>query len=215
MPSPQLVYFADPMCSWCWGFSPTIEAIAAEYGASLPIRVIVGGLRPGTTKAMDAAARATSRGHWERVHEASGQPFDFAFFDRKHFVYDTEPAARAVVVMRGRDEALALPFHARVQRAFYAENRDVTDADVLAELAAEFGYTAAAFGEAFDSDRAREETQGDFRIAQSTGITGFPTLIAGYGDERPWTLITQGFQPKDRILPVVEEWLEGVALPSA
>jgi hypothetical protein len=24
----QLVYFADPMCSWCYGFSPVIAAIA-------------------------------------------------------------------------------------------------------------------------------------------------------------------------------------------
>ena len=26
----HFIYFADPMCSWCWGFAPVIEKIAAE-----------------------------------------------------------------------------------------------------------------------------------------------------------------------------------------
>jgi len=38
----------------------------------------------------------------ERVRDASGQPFDFDFFARERFVYDTEAAARAAVVMRRR-----------------------------------------------------------------------------------------------------------------
>ncbi|MDB5418474.1 MAG: dithiol-disulfide isomerase, partial [Phenylobacterium sp.] len=27
MDEPHLIYFADPMCSWCYGFSPVIEEI--------------------------------------------------------------------------------------------------------------------------------------------------------------------------------------------
>src|SRR3712207_1860168 len=100
MVGPHLVYVADPMCSWCWGFSPVIDAIRHRFADALPIRLIMGGLRPGTTKVMDAAAKRTIRTHWEHVQEASGQPFDFGFLDRDGFVYDTEPAAKAVVVVR-------------------------------------------------------------------------------------------------------------------
>ena len=28
---PILWYFADPMCSWCWGFSPVISEIKKSY----------------------------------------------------------------------------------------------------------------------------------------------------------------------------------------
>ena len=52
MRQPHLVYFADPMCSWCWGFAPVINAIRGRYGERLPVRLIVGGLRPGTTEPM-------------------------------------------------------------------------------------------------------------------------------------------------------------------
>ena len=27
MDGPHLIYFSDPMCSWCYGFSPVIEQV--------------------------------------------------------------------------------------------------------------------------------------------------------------------------------------------
>lgn len=122
----HLVYFADPMCSWCWGFSPVIEAIRERYGESLPARLVMGGLRPGTRVPMDDASKASARSHWEHVHAASDQPFDFGFFGRKGFVYDTEPASRAVVLARRGGQARGFAYLRRVHAAFYAEDRDVT-----------------------------------------------------------------------------------------
>ena len=207
MATPQLIYFADAMCSWCYGFAPVMDALQAEFGEALPIQLINGGLRPGTTKPMDAEAKAKTRGHWQHVHEASGQPFDFAFFDREGFVYDTEPAARAVVLVRDRDGAQALPFFKRVQSAFYAENRDVTAPEVLADLAAGFGFGREAFLAAHATEEARTEAWTDFTVAQRTGVTGFPTLIAGTGQQDGWSLITQGYQPEARVLSTVAQWL--------
>ena len=40
MDGPHLIYFSDPMCSWCYGFSPVIEKIRGAYGNALPIRSI-------------------------------------------------------------------------------------------------------------------------------------------------------------------------------
>jgi putative protein-disulfide isomerase len=206
MAAPHLVYFADPMCSWCWGFSPVISAIGERFGAALPIRLVLGGLRPWTTKPMDGNARASTRSHWEHVHEASGQTFDFAFFDRASFVYDTEPACRAVVVMRRRGMADALAGLHRIHTAFYAENRDVTDAVTLTSIAAQLGFDPVEFRAEFDADSARDETRADFALAQEVGVGGFPTVLAG-DDPGHYALVTQGFQPAERILPALETWL--------
>ena len=207
MKGPHLVYIADPMCSWCWGFSPAIDAIQARFGTDLPIRLLLGGLRPGTDTEMDASDRADVRTHWEHVREASGQTFDFGFFDRARFVYDTEPASRAVVVMRRRGMDVGLAALKRIQSAFYAENQDVTDGDTLAALAAELGLDAAAFHADFEDESARHETRADFAIAQNAGVRGFPTLIAGIGDDGRYALVTNGFQPAVRIIPALEHWL--------
>jgi putative protein-disulfide isomerase len=214
MHKPHLVYFADPMCSWCWGFSPVIEAISEQFGTSLPIRLVMGGLRPWTKSPMTAHDRADVRNHWEHVHEASGQPFDLAFFDRERFVYDTEPPSRAVVVLRRRGMETGLAALRRIHRAFYAENRDVTDTDTLAALAAELGVDATTFRDEFGSEAAMEETHSDFAIAQSAGIRGFPTLIASEGDDNQYSLVTHGFQPEGRILPAVERWFGKTAAMS-
>ena len=205
--APHLVYFADPMCSWCWGFSPVIEEIEATFGDDLPIRLIAGGLRPGTGEPMNEAQKAEIRHHWEHVNEASGQPFDYRFFERDGFVYDTEPACRAVVVLRRQGMAAALAGLRRIHMAFYAENRDVTREDVLTALAAELGHPSETFSEAFNSEPVKEETQQDFALTQSTGVGGFPTLIAGSGRDNQYALVTQGFQKADQILPALERWL--------
>ncbi|MCA0422184.1 MAG: DsbA family protein [Proteobacteria bacterium] len=228
-PSPRLIAFVDPMCSWCYGFSPVLRAITKTYGATLPIALIMGGLRPGTTRAMTDDDKVKIRGHWEHVAAASGQPFDYGFFQRDGFVYDTDPAARAVVLMRGAIENLisakaedpvdvahgagfprphlALDFLEAIQRAFYAENRDVTQIGVLAEIASHFGVNEPAFMKAMASEAARNETWTDYGISQRTGATGFPTLIAGYGDERPWVLVTKGYQPAEAVLANLAGWL--------
>ncbi|HYG88513.1 MAG TPA: DsbA family protein [Azospirillum sp.] len=207
MVGPHLVYVADPMCSWCWGFAPVIEAIRRRFADALPIRVMMGGLRPQTTKPMDGAAKQSTRTHWERVHEASGQPFDLAFFDREGFVYDTDPAARAVVVVRRSGMERALDYLHLVQAAFYAGNQDVTDEAVLADLAHRVGVDRDGFVNAFRSEDAKQETWRDYGISQQAGITGFPTLIAGDGGSTPYIAVTRGYQPADRILPLLEQWL--------
>lgn len=202
----QLIYFADPMCSWCWGFSPAMDDVADRFGDRLPIRLILGGLRPGTTDAMDAESKQMIRGHWEHVREASGQPFDFAFFDREGFVYDTEPACRAVVAARRLDPAAAMPMLKRLHRAFYAENADVTDRAVLCELAEEAGLDRAAFEAAFDAPETAEETRTDFAIAYHSGVTGFPTLIVG-SEADGYAAVSRGYQAAGRIEALIEGWL--------
>lgn len=205
MPGPHLVYFADPMCSWCWGFSPAIAAIEHQQ-PDLPIRLILGGLRPYTTEPMDPETLAQRRAGWQRVAAASGQTFDYRFFDREKFIYDTEPASRAAVVIRRRSMADALEALRRLQSAFYAENRDVTQTEVLADIAEAMGFDRAAFVADFDSDAARAETRQDFAISQQAGVTGFPTLIAGDGTDNRYQLVTNGFQPAPAVAQAVAAW---------
>jgi putative protein-disulfide isomerase len=141
------------------------------------------------------------------VHQASGQPFDFAFFQREGFVYDTEPACRAVVVIRKRSMTDALAALRRIHRAFYAQNRDVTKADTLADIAAELGWSREEFLADFASAWAVTETQQDFALTQQAGVSGFPTLIAGNDTDQSHVLITHGFQRADLVEATLDKWL--------
>ena len=205
-PALQMVYFADPMCSWCYGFSPVIAALAERFENRLPLRMVMGGLRAGNTAPMTAEDRSYIRNAWTRVGAATGQPFDMTFFDRESFTYDTEPACRALVTARRLLPRLALAFMARAQRAFYAENRDMTAADEIAAVAEETGFDRQQFRAAFAAAETANETFRDFLTAQELGIRGFPTLIAG-SEGKGYALLTNGYRPLDDLVEPLERWL--------
>jgi len=203
---PHLLYFADPMCSWCYGFSPVITALADEFRNHLPLRVVMGGLRPGNTQPMRDKDRDYIRSAWTSVAVASGQPFDYSFLDRQTFVYDTEPACRAVVVTRNTAPNSTLTMKSAVSQAFYANNRDVTDIDVLSDIAAEQGQDRDYFKQQMLSPEIRNETFRDFLFSQQSGVEGFPCLLVG-NEESGYVLVTHGFRPLDGLSDAIRNWL--------
>jgi len=207
METPHLIYFADPMCSWCYGFSPVIGQIRQAFGRSLPIQLVMGGLRPGTDTPTTDKARAELVGHWGHVHEATGLPFDGAVLERPGFLYDTDPAARAVVRVRREDPEKALVYLTRVQQAFYAQNQDVTKPTTLADLAAELGIDREAFLADFEAEDLKHETWADYGTSQRAGVTGFPTLVAGPSADGTYGVVTRGYQPAEQVLPVLHRWM--------
>jgi putative protein-disulfide isomerase len=211
MTTPHLIYFSDPMCSWCYGFSPVIEQIRSTFGRALPIRIVMGGLRPGTETAMTEEAKLEVGEHWVHVHEATGLPFNGAGMSAPGFVYDTDPAARAVVVARREGEEMAAAFLARTQRAFYGEGRDVTRSDTLGEIADELGFDVEPFLTAWSGEDAKQETWRDYAISQRAGVTGFPTLVAGPNEQGVYGVVTRGYAPGEQVLGVLKEWLERIA----
>ncbi|MFO1172683.1 MAG: DsbA family protein [Hyphomicrobiaceae bacterium] len=202
----HLIYIADPMCSWCWGFSPVITALEDQFRGRLPVSLLMGGLRPYTAEPMPDKDRSMIREHWEHVAARTGQPFDYAFFDRPEFVYDTEPASRAVVTAQALRPGSGLDMLKAVQRGFYAENRDVTDEDVLAEIAVEEGFEAEMFAAALASDEARAATREGFATSQNAGIRGFPALLAG-DPSTGYGIVTNGYQPLESLAEPLEQWL--------
>jgi len=201
-----LIYFADPMCSWCWGFQPVMSKIRERVDGLAETVIFVGGLRPFTDHAMTEKDKSYVRNHWNHVFEASGQPFDSAFFERENFVYDTEPACRAVVAARRMDEGKSHAMLDRLHRAFYAECQDTTDPEVIANLATEIGLDRDAYKVAFEDESSRQETLAEFQYTQRSQINGFPTLVGVTEGRRPVAL-TMGFRPWEAMEPIVESWL--------
>ncbi|MCH9684234.1 MAG: DsbA family protein [Deltaproteobacteria bacterium] len=193
----QLLYFADPMCSWCWGFAPVINRIAAALDDTLPVQVVLGGLAPGATEPLSAPTKIEFRHYWEEVGRKTGQPFDFGFFERDAFVYDTEPACRAVATVRRLNPGVTLRYLTRLHEAFHAEGANVTDPWVLRALAAEVGVDGDEFATCVDQVETHEVTRADFALSRELGVRGFPTLLL-IGAEQP-CVVTQGYKTYDEV----------------
>jgi len=190
----QLRYFADPLCSWCYGFGPELAKLLASQPQHT-LALVMGGLRPFNREPMTTAFRTMLREHWVHVATASGLPFSETALARAGFVYDTEPACRAVVTARQLFPAQASPMMKSLQLAFYRDGRDATDPGVLADIAAENGYDRATFLAAMESDAMRAATRADFAATQTLGVSGFPTVAAARGEEL--YLVTSGYVTHD------------------
>jgi putative protein-disulfide isomerase len=143
------------------------------------------------------------------VAKLTGQPFLFDSALPDGFVYDTEPACRAMVAARSLDPQMAWGLVKLIQTAFYTEGRDVTQASVLVELAEQAGLPRIVFAEAFDSAEQLTATAADFTWVQDLGIAGFPTLLAERKGQL--ALLTNGYQSLDELAPLLSRWLERAA----
>ncbi|CAM3829224.1 DSBA oxidoreductase [Pseudomonas reidholzensis] len=205
----RLLYVMDPMCSWCWGFAPVAEALIAQAAAAgVPTRLVPGGLRSASS-ALDASTRRYILEHWQAVAEATGQPFAFDGALPDGFVYDTEPACRALVAARELDAGRSWRLLGLIQRGFYEQGLDVTRAPQLVDLAEQAGFDRAAFSEALIRSETRTATTADFSWVQDLGIAGFPTLLAERNGQL--ALLTNGYQPLDRLQPLLGRWLQQAA----
>jgi putative protein-disulfide isomerase len=202
----RLLYVMDPMCSWCWGFADVAQALVQQAQASgVVLHLVMGGLRTGSGAALDPATRRYILDHWQAVATTTGQQFRFDDALPDGFVYDTEPACRAVVAARHLEPEFAFRLVGLIQRAFYVQGRDVTQAAVLTELAEQAGLPRIEFAEAFDSAERLAETQADFAWVQDLGIAGFPTLLAERDGQL--ALLTNGYQALEQLSPLLERWL--------
>lgn len=200
-----LIYVLDPMCSWCWGFSPVIEEIIRRYQDQVTIQPLLGGLRPGNTERFDEQKRAYVLSHWHAVYERTGQPFNFAFQMGPSFIYDTEPSSRAFAVVRQLAPEKQFVFLKSVQEAFYRHNEDVTREEILADLAAVQGIDRVRFLESFHDPVIKKSVWKEFDQARQLGVSGFPALLGRIG--HAVITFTQGYQLIDMLVPLIDEWL--------
>jgi putative protein-disulfide isomerase len=202
----ELIHVADPMCSWCWGFSPVIDRLAEGLRGRATVRVLPGDLRPGTKEPLSQHEVDYIMGEWRKIAAQTGQPFDFSQPLDTSFVYDTEPACRAVSVMGRERPPCVLDYLRSLHQAFYVGRRDLKDPEVLADYAHKYGVPRETFLERFSQPASVEALREDVRFARQCGIEAVPSVLLRT-DNRIQRL-TIGYQPYEVLEPHVSRWLE-------
>ncbi|WP_455153123.1 DsbA family protein [Cupriavidus basilensis] len=198
-------YIGDPMCSWCWGISPAVGAVANFCAAEgIAFTVTVGGLRAGGGDPWNDSFKAFLRNEWRHIAEVTGQPFGFTLLDAPQFDYDTEPACRAVVAVQlllagsQTGAATALAFFSAVQRRFYVDGDDPKTTDFYRDICAGTGVDFAAFRDVFESAGAKQAVQEAFARCRRWGVRSFPTLLLAH--DRGSTPLAVGYATAEQML---------------
>ncbi|MFT7075194.1 MAG: putative protein-disulfide isomerase [Planctomycetota bacterium] len=177
----ELVYLADPMCSWCWGFSAVLGRIQAGIADGVTLRYVMGGLAPDSDEPMPDAVQAMVRGAWGAVEATTGASFNPDFWTQCQPRRSTYPACRAVLAAESLEPGAGLRMFHRIQRAYYLEARNPSDVPVLEALAADLGLNREAFSRSLASAEIEAALQRDVaesaRLGAAANAAGFPTLI--------------------------------------
>lgn len=206
-------YIGDPMCSWCWGISPTVTALAKicdEEG--IAFSATMGGLRAGGGDAWTSSFKGFLRNEWTHIASATGQPFGFTLLDESHFNYDTEPACRAVVtaqqLLSGKDHAAlnAATFFSEVQRKFYVDGKDPKQIDFYGAICQKIDLDFDAFKTLFESAEAKQLTKQEFDKCRLWGVRSFPTLLIER--HKQINLLAVGYVTFDQLLEKIRRTLK-------
>lgn len=171
-----LHYIYDPLCGWCYGAKPLVEA-ARDV---LPVIAHGGGMMSGTScQTVSPQLRNYVMPHDRRIAEYSGQPFGEAYFDNllrdETAVFDSTPPIAAVLAaeqMAGR----GLELLGRLQTAHYVEGRRIADKAVLCELAMDIGLNPQDFQAACNNADADRHIKDSRALLARVCGQGFPTL---------------------------------------
>lgn len=180
----EIIYVGDPMCSWCWGISPSLnrlQRVAAANG--IPYRIVLGGLRPDNSEQWTPKFQEFLRHHWEEVNTRSGQPFNYDLLNADHFQYNTEPSCRGVVTARAMDPSVEARFFELIQYRFYVLNEDPAEVDFYKPICKELELDFERFARLFPSAETKAATQADFQLNRQWGVRGYPTILVKKGDQ--------------------------------
>jgi len=177
MTQDTLIYVHDPMCSWCWGFEPTRQAIFDAIGDRLQIRRLVGGLAPDSDAPMPESMQQMLQQTWQRIGQTiPGTCFNFEFWEKCAPRRSTYPANRAVIAAREQGSDYDQAMTARIQQAYYLEARNPSDNSTLIELASEIGLDADRFAECLVAESTQQLLMTEIQSTRALGIDSFPSM---------------------------------------
>jgi putative protein-disulfide isomerase len=190
----------DPMCSWCWGFAPGWRQLVSEIPETVTVVDLMGGLAPDNEAPMDSAMRQYVQDAWGAVKARTGAEFNFEFWNKCEPKRSTYPACRAVIAAGEQASGARSLMYDAIQRAYFLEARNPSDAEALECVAGEIGLDRKQFSEDLGSDHINRIFQLELESVAKLGVSGFPTIVVkreSPGEPARYDLLTAGFSDID------------------
>lgn len=208
MAKPTLLYIMDPLCGWCYGFSPVVAQLHEKYQDRMDFRVVPGGMVTGPRVEPVSKMADYILGAYTRVEEMTGVKFGEPYLDRLRegsTISASEPPCRALHLFSTFHPDRAVEYAYQLQRAIYLDGYDWNDSETYAHLARLFNIDTKEFVRQWEGEEARYAVQQEFQWVQATGINGFPCIVIEKDEQ--YYLATQGYRPADDVELVMEKIL--------
>lgn len=175
-PALRLRVVSDYICPWCYIGLKRVERLAGEY--TIEFDTCAYELRPGIppegiAREKLAPGRTYPPGYLENLRETARE----AGIDMKRpaLVPNTIKAHEATEF--AKEHGLLHQIHGALFRAYFEEERNIGDIDIITEIGSGVGLDADELRRALDEGRYTAAVREQLRWARAIGVTGVPTAV--------------------------------------
>ncbi len=178
--SVKLIYYTDPICSFCWAIEPQFRKFKLDYEDYLEVEYRMGGLlkdwegfkdgNHGITCPLDVAE------HWEEVAKYSEMSIDGDVWINTP-LHSSYPASIAYKALLNQGDQIAFKYLRIVREMLFLENRDISNMDYILEAVERSGANRHQFILDFRNPESEDNFLRDIQLGKDLGIKGFPTFI--------------------------------------
>ena len=176
-----LYHVHDPMCSWCYAFKPTLDELRKNLDTSIKIQHVVGGLAKHSDEIMPEDMQDKIQNIWFEIEKTVGTKFNHDFWDKCLPRRSTYLACQATMLARydnKEDEMIEA-----IQKAYYQNAQNPSDASTLIKLAKQIGMDEKKFEEDLKSEKIENDLQNELNFRRSIHVRAFPSLVLKYKKE--------------------------------
>ena len=200
----QVQVFSDYVCPYCFLAEGPLNEALAEFDGEVEVEWMPFELRPYPTPTLEPDGDYLQNGWRDSIYPIAERMGVHIVLPRVSPQPYTKLAFEGALA--ARDEGKADEYNHRMFTAFFQDELDIGNADVLADCAAEIGMDGKGFRAALDDGLHKQECEEQLRFWRDMlGINSVPTFVI---DNR---LGIPGMVPKETLVSVFRDQLAAAA----
>ena len=154
-----------------------IDALAARHGRTVDWRPMLLGVAFRQTGMAPLTAVPLKGEYSTRDFARSARFHGVDFHMPSRFPIPSQAPGRLVTWLKATEPAAAIPVAKALYRAYFVDDRDISDAEVAADVAARSGVDRAAARAAMDDPQVKDAFRRDVDEALARGVFGSPYIV--------------------------------------
>ncbi|MFT6035611.1 MAG: putative protein-disulfide isomerase [Marivirga sp.] len=205
----KLYYVFDPLCGWCFGFSPVIKALETEYNSKIQFETLCGGMVLGERIKPLSEMRDYLKDAMPRLEEMTGVTFGgkyLAILEKGDLMLNSETPSIAMIVYKSMTPKSSVEFASALQQHLYVEGHNLNELASYESLVKSFDLDWDVFKEKMQLKSYKEKAFAEFKLTGEMGVQGFPSVVLKIKDKA--YLIARGYRPLAEMKAVIEELIK-------
>jgi putative protein-disulfide isomerase len=182
-----ILYFFDPLCGWCYGFSPVIKKLQEEFSDAMSFRAVCGGMITGDRVRPIADKADYIRSAIPRLEQMTGVTFGEKYYknilDSSDYVSDSTPPSIAVNALKMLTHSNGIEIASALKELHFQDGMRYDDEETYRKLAGKFGVQDSALLEAMNLSEIEDMTFSDFELTHLLEVNGFPSVCVEFNGQ--------------------------------